>query len=230
MARQHVSIPTSGYPEGAAGEKQVVARQRYGAFWAIVFMASTLIGVIALMALLYNVVNSAFGYVMIQNELDPEVLVQEYQQGEQLALSELPKKTLVAILEENVSAGLMRRLENDKPFVERSQREVYELVLERVVEAKIVKSWTLSESIFQRGVMESEVAATQCRVDLSQLANRRFYCLTSILETGVCRGAYCHLWVAVGDSGDHSVLAAYRCGRSHLLGGVCRQQSFQPAD
>jgi phosphate transport system permease protein len=155
MARQHVSIPTSGYPEAAAGEKQVVSRQRYGAFWAVLFMASTLIGIIALMALLYNVVNSAFGYVMIQNEIDPEVLVQEYQ----VALPELPKETLVAILEENVSAGLMRRLENDKPFAERSQREVYALVLERVIEAKIVKSWTLSESIFQRNAIESEVAA-----------------------------------------------------------------------
>ncbi|MCC6455135.1 MAG: phosphate ABC transporter permease PstA [Caldilineaceae bacterium] len=68
------------YPEGAAGHQQVVARQRTGAFWAVIFMASTLIGIIALVALLYNVINSAFGFVMIQNEIDPEVIVQSAQE------------------------------------------------------------------------------------------------------------------------------------------------------
>jgi phosphate transport system permease protein len=74
-------------------------------------------------------------------------------------LYELPKETLIEILQAHVSAGLMRRLEHDEPFAERSQADVYELVVERVVEAKIVKSWTLSDSIFQRSEIESEVAA-----------------------------------------------------------------------
>lgn len=157
MALQNSGRRATGYPEGAAGEKQVVGRQRYGAFWAVLFMASTLIGIIALVALLYNVINSAFGFVMMQNEVDPEVITQAVQaEGE---LSELPKETLAEILEANVSAGLMRRFENDQPFADRSQRNVYELVLERVVQPRIIKSWTLTDSIFQRSEIESEVAA-----------------------------------------------------------------------
>ncbi|MBN1995034.1 MAG: phosphate ABC transporter permease PstA [Anaerolineae bacterium] len=65
-------------------------------------------------------------------------------------LPDLPKDTLVAILEANLSTGLMRRLETDKPFSERSRDEVYDLVVERVVEQRIVKSWKLSESIFHK--------------------------------------------------------------------------------
>lgn len=74
-------------------------------------------------------------------------------------LSELPKETLVEILGANVSAGLMRRLENDQPFAERTQEDIYELVMERVVEARITKSWSLVDSIFSRSDIETEVAA-----------------------------------------------------------------------
>src|SRR5687767_7317646 len=80
MTLQNSTNRAKGYPEGAAGEQQVVGRQRRGTFWSVVFMASTLIGIIALMALLYNVINSAFGYVMIQNEIDPDVIVQAVQE------------------------------------------------------------------------------------------------------------------------------------------------------
>jgi phosphate transport system permease protein len=74
-------------------------------------------------------------------------------------LATLPKETLTQVLAENVSAGLMRRLEHDQPFATRSQGNVYALVVERVVEAKIMKSWTLFDSIFHRGEIESEVAS-----------------------------------------------------------------------
>ena len=80
MAQQNSTNRAKGYLEGAAIEQQVAGRQRTGSFWAVVFMASTLIGIIALLALLYNVINSAFGYVMVQNEIDPESLVQSVQQ------------------------------------------------------------------------------------------------------------------------------------------------------
>ncbi|MEX1018235.1 MAG: phosphate ABC transporter permease PstA [Litorilinea sp.] len=74
-------------------------------------------------------------------------------------LHELPKETLLAILEENVSAGLLRRLESDQPFTERTQRNVYELVLERVVNPTIARSWSLTDSLLRRA--EIEEAASQ---------------------------------------------------------------------
>lgn len=74
-------------------------------------------------------------------------------------LAELPKETLQAILEANVSAGLMRRLEHDQPFAQRSQHNIYELVVERVVEPTVVETWSLTESLFERDAIE-EAAAT----------------------------------------------------------------------
>ena len=74
-------------------------------------------------------------------------------------LEQLPKEALISILQSNVSTGLFRRFENDQPFAERSQETVYDLVLERVVEPVVVRSWSLRDSIFLRP--EIEVAAAE---------------------------------------------------------------------
>ena len=73
-------------------------------------------------------------------------------------LADLPKEALMDILATNVSKGLMRRLEDDLPFVERTQEDVYALVRERVVEPKVVQSWTLRDSLLQRSEIEAAVA------------------------------------------------------------------------
>jgi len=73
-------------------------------------------------------------------------------------LAALPKETLMTILTANVSSGLIRRFENDQPFAERSQEDIYQLVVERVIESQIVRSWTLRDSLLQRTEIEAEVA------------------------------------------------------------------------
>jgi phosphate transport system permease protein len=74
-------------------------------------------------------------------------------------LADLPKETLVAILEANVSKGLFRRFESEVSWQERSQEEVYGLVVERVVEPEVVQTWPLFESVFNRSEVLAEAAA-----------------------------------------------------------------------
>lgn len=93
-------------------------------------------------------------------------------------LQDLPKATLVAILEENVSAGLMRRLENDQPLAERSQRNIYELVLERVVNPTIAQSWSLTDSLLNKAEIEEAAA----RIPNAQLEFRSW--ITAEFLTG----------------------------------------------
>jgi phosphate transport system permease protein len=73
-------------------------------------------------------------------------------------LEALPKETLVAILQANVSKGLFRRLESEQAMAERTQEEVYGLVLERVIDPEVVHTWPLFESIFRRRAVVSEAA------------------------------------------------------------------------
>ena len=92
-------------------KSKLQARHRRGRFWHLVFRASTLVGIVALIVLLLNIVNSAFGYVAIENEIPPEELAING-----ISLERLHQTDLIWILEEHVSAGLFRRLESEMPW------------------------------------------------------------------------------------------------------------------
>ncbi len=49
-------------------------------------------------------------------------------------------------------------LENDQPFAERTQANVYDLVVERVIEPTVVDTWSLTDSILLRDEIEATVA------------------------------------------------------------------------
>jgi phosphate transport system permease protein len=136
-------------------------RHRSGRWWLLVFQASTIVGIIALTALLLNIANGAFGYIAVENEIDPATLTVN-----DVPLAELPKEDLVLILQENVSKGLLRRLEHDQPFAERSHANVYELIIERVVEPKTVQQWTLFDSIFRQDAILAEVCEEHPEAEL----------------------------------------------------------------
>ncbi len=153
LHQQHtVSRPAGGLmPSGTAYHEQVVTRQRRGRAWAIIFQAAMLSGIIALCALLFNILNQSFGYVAIVNNIDPADLAVD-----DVPLNRLPKDKLVEILEANISAGLMRRYEHDMPFAERSRENIHELILERVIEPQVQATWGLFDSIFARGSVFTE--------------------------------------------------------------------------
>lgn len=134
---------TKSRAKGEAVVQQIARRQRKGIVWRTLFQAAIILAIVALSALIFNIVNQSFGLVIITNEVEPETLAD-------VPLAELDKATLTAILEANISAGLMRRFENEKPFAERTQAEVLALVNERVVEPHVVESYPLFQSLTQR--------------------------------------------------------------------------------
>lgn len=74
-----------------------------------------------------------------------------------MRLQDLPKETLVSILQANVSKGLFRRFESEQPFAERSQQNVFQLVQERVVAPEVQDTWSLYDSLFQRSQIEADI-------------------------------------------------------------------------
>lgn len=128
-------------------------RRRRGVAWRLVFQVSTILGIVVLTALLISVINQSFGLVALEFELDPESLAVDG-----VPLEELSQEQLVQIFRENVSTGLYRRYDSEKPFRERTRQKVFDLVQERVVEPQVIKTWTLYESLFEREAIEGEVA------------------------------------------------------------------------
>jgi len=129
-------------------------RKRQGNMWQVVFRASTAVGIIVLLALLFNIANTAFGYVAVEESVDADSL-----SGDGRALEQLTVAELAAVLEENVSAGLYRRFQSEGPLEARSPEEILELIYERVVEPKVVAQWTLFASFFQRSRISDELVA-----------------------------------------------------------------------
>jgi phosphate transport system permease protein len=132
---------------------EVTKRNRAGRFWQIVFQISTIIGIIVLSALLINIINSNVGYAAFEYGIQPDSLAQNG-----VPLEELSTEQLTEIFQANVSEGLYRRYESEMPYSERTQEEMLALVLERVVEPEVVRTWTLSNSLLNRDEIDAVVA------------------------------------------------------------------------
>ncbi len=248
------------YPTGAVEARRTSHRRMVGRIWQYLIRLATLVGLVVLGTLLYNVINSAIGYTLVRNTLEPDLLLLLQQEHVQLvdsrrdaasaaladphhivllasklvpavpkgmrsfgmplpssravlvvlvsqanefltavgpgdldialrpdaqwsdlnsafpaapirismvpddegvlntwarsthqpSLTSLDKGQLVSILEQNVSAGLMRRFRREQPFAERAQSDVLNLVRARVVEPQIVDTFSLWDSLTRR--------------------------------------------------------------------------------
>lgn len=126
-------------------DSNLQSRHRLGAMWLVIFQVALVVGIIALCALLFNILNGSFGYVAVEDTVSPQDLAVNG-----VPLEEQDKDTLIQTLQAHISAGLFARYEFEKTFAERSAGEVYDLILERVVEPKFVAQWPLYESLTNR--------------------------------------------------------------------------------
>ncbi len=137
------------------------ARNRRGALWHILFQASTIVGIVALIALLLNVINSAFGYVAYEAKVDPDTLAVDG-----VPLEGQSKEQLVALLQTELSRGAYNKLENEEPFAERSREEVLQVVVERIVRPQVVEVWNLWTSLTQADEIRATVAQDHPNAEL----------------------------------------------------------------
>jgi phosphate transport system permease protein len=136
-------------------------RNRKGAVWHVLFQASTIVGIIALIALVLNIVDSAFGYVAYEARVDPDTLTVDG-----VPVQDQSKEQLVALVQSTLSSGAYNKLENEKPFAERSREEVYQLVVERIIRPKVVQVWDLWSSLTQADEIRAIVAQDYPKAEL----------------------------------------------------------------
>jgi phosphate transport system permease protein len=132
----------------------IQTRHRSGQVWRGTFLLSTFIGIIALVILLLNIINQSSGYVVYEAKVDPASLAMDG-----VPLETQTKAQLMGVLQDNISNGAYNKLERDKPFAERSRKEVYDLVIERIVKYKVADSWLLWDSLTRRSEIMQIVEA-----------------------------------------------------------------------
>jgi len=127
-------------------------RQRIGRFWLLIFQLSTVVGILALSALLFNIINDSMGYMAFETKIDPNSLT-----GGR-PITELTDEELIKVLQENLTPNRYRTLDNDEPIATRTTEELVSLVSTEVLKIKVVDTWTLTQSLFDRKGIEQEIA------------------------------------------------------------------------
>jgi phosphate transport system permease protein len=139
------------FPEGESFRQALGTRYRAASIWQAVFLSALLIAVISLTALLYTVVDGAFGFVAYEYKKDPAAFTTK-------PLAELTKQDLLDILKNNLSSGAYTKLDNEKPMNTRSQADLFSLFLERLVQIDTKATWSMTDSILRGAEIRAEVA------------------------------------------------------------------------
>jgi len=151
MSVEHAaSVSRSRLPAGEALQKNIERRRRNGVVYRWLLASTVVVALMMLGLLLYNVVNQAFGLVALEYDKAPDTLVNR-------PFEELEQADLVAILEQNVRPGLVRFLNSEAPLAERPTDELRKLVLDLVAKQRVVASYPLVETLFNRAEIEAEI-------------------------------------------------------------------------
>jgi phosphate transport system permease protein len=139
------------FPEGDSFKRALSGRYRSASIWQGIFMSALLIAILSLMAMLYNVIDGAFGYIAFEYKNDPAGFTPK-------PLDELTKEDLRAILRQNLSSGAYNKLNNEQAMETRSQAGLYTLFLERLLQIDTKDTWSMTESILRGAQIRAEVA------------------------------------------------------------------------
>src|SRR5215208_5065922 len=131
----------------------ITGRNRSGLVCQWIFQTSTVIGIIALTALLLNIMNGALGYVALEARVDPATLTMDG-----VSLQDQNKEQLISVLKSKLSSGAYNKLEKDQPFAERSAAGIRQLILERIVKYDVKQSWSLWQSLTHAKEIKQESA------------------------------------------------------------------------
>jgi phosphate transport system permease protein len=154
------STSTGRLPEGDEVRRNVSRRQRNGKIWQSSLIVSTIIALIILLLLAWNIANDAFGGIATQEVVEAETLTGGP------ALEDLSQAELITILEDNLRSRVLRNLDREQPLVERDEVALIEIISTEIVKPEVVATYRLAEFLFERERIEAELAEEFPRAEL----------------------------------------------------------------
>ena len=131
----------------------LVVRHRLGRIWRVVLLASVIVAILSLSALLISIINNSFGYAALEYKVLPSSMAAGGK-----ALDQMTCQELWDVLEEHASANRFRELNAQKPLPDRTQKECYETVIFEVAKPKAVETWGLFYSLRYSDELKAYVA------------------------------------------------------------------------
>lgn len=163
---------TSNQPATPAGDEVITflkRRHQIAKIWHSVFYLSTLIAIVFLVTLLITIVNRSFGYVAVENRVDADTL-------SATPLEDLELEELISIVRGSLTANRLRTIERGGALEEQGWPVVYGILIEEVVQPKVVKSYSLLDSIFKPASIAADITQNypKAEMDFRSWVNQRF--------------------------------------------------------
>ncbi len=127
----------------------ISGRQKKNNYFILLFISATITGVIFLFILLFTVINDSFGLTAVLYEKN----LAEFSEL-RIDYENTAKDELVRFLSANISKGLLRKIEAEKPLEKMAKKEIIRLIYDEVFRIRVVKSWPLTQSLLNRASIE----------------------------------------------------------------------------
>lgn len=182
-------------------KNNITSRNRTAKIGQRIMFGSTLFALVALVALLLNVVNRSFGDVVVRREMEASAL-------SPTPLEQLSRDDLAALVKriadsddyDGLTRGAYRRMDSEKPFAERSKDEILAVINERLIKEEVIASFTLGQTVFDRAGVNAELTrinnsrkfgVPEARIEFRSWVNARFFSQTmsSVAENSGIRVA-----------------------------------------
>jgi phosphate transport system permease protein len=142
----------------------LAVRTRAGKSWQVLFLLATVFAIITLTLLMVNIIDSVFGYVIVDSKVDEATFTVNG-----IPIEEQTKEQLIELLRTNLSKGAFNKLESEKSFDNRSRAEVLALIEERLLKYDVIETWSLWDSLFNKAEVNMQYAAVRAEKPNAQL-------------------------------------------------------------
>ncbi len=140
--------PRTGLKHDAA----LTRRHQTARAWTGIFFLALVVAILALATLLVTVIDQSFGIVAVENRVSPDTLAEQ-------PLEDLSNDELIQVLRDNLTKNRLRTIERDRgPLAEMDHPTLLTIVMEDIVKPKVVESYHLIPSLFNRAEIEAEIA------------------------------------------------------------------------
>jgi phosphate transport system permease protein len=166
---QNAPIPTSSLTDTPELSQYLHRRNRRASAAKALFFLATSIGIVMLAILLVTVVDQAFGLVAIENKVDPATLADR-------PIADLSVDELSAIIRDNLSKNRVKTIERAGALETQPQSDLVLIIEEDIVKPKVVKSYSLIDSLFRANAIRAEAAENypEAKVEFRNWLNRQF--------------------------------------------------------
>ncbi|HML40903.1 MAG TPA: phosphate ABC transporter permease PstA [Bellilinea sp.] len=166
---QNAPIPTNPLADTPELSQYLHRRNRRASAAKALFFLATSIGIVMLAILLVTVVDQAFGLVAIENKVDPATLADR-------PIADLSVDELSAIIRDNLSKNRVKTIERAGTLETQPQSDLVLIIEEDIVKPKVVKSYSLIDSLFRANAIRAEAAENypEAKVEFRNWLNRQF--------------------------------------------------------